>query len=605
MSTSNRLMREVCVLLVAASALTARAQETNTASLTPMIVVARDIAPTWVYGQVDQMSRALAASPQVLINSQGGYGAQNDLSIRGSSFSGAGLTIGGIALRNPQTEHFNSELPMPSSLFAPPRVLTGLDQARDTDGFLVGSISLDFAPVQQTRRVSAGVGEYSRNWESAFIQQPITSGNADAGSVGASAFGAHESADRLDFFDNDLDLWNAGGHIQYSLDDAQIDFAAGVQDKEFGARGYYGVSTNFAAEESVEDSLVLASARSGDLDGTYTRVTAQWREIDDTYDILPSIFHNQTDSRLLSASADGRQPLMDELSLNWRAGVEDETIDGISLGDHDRQRGTFTLLPAWDHGPVTLTAGARSEVFSGDSPAWLPQAGIDLRPCDKSKLYLTYTETVRQPSFTELNYESPGSLGNSGLERQESRALEAGIQRQLCARTEGHVAVFQQWTDESVDWVRKTAESTRYEAVNIDKVDALGAEVGLRGDLNDHVGLDGQYAWINKDDDADVYASRYALDYPEHLLQLSAVWRVTEALKLTGTQTLRWQTENALRTSDDFAALGSVAAHVNLPKFPQAVLTLALDNLWDDDFQVYAGQPTAGRRASAGLTLDW
>ena len=46
-----------------------------------------------------------------------GSGGQNDLSIQGSSFSGAGLCVEGLALRNAQTEHFHGELPVLPEVF--------------------------------------------------------------------------------------------------------------------------------------------------------------------------------------------------------------------------------------------------------------------------------------------------------------------------------------------------------------------------------------------------------------------------------------------------------------------------------------------------------
>ncbi len=605
-----------CVVMWAAAGGRAAEVDTNapspevvttvTNNLAPMVVLAREIAPSWLYGQLDSSSRALAAIPGVRIDSQGGYGAQNDLSIRGSSFSGAGLSLAGLSLRNPQSEHFNTELPLPASLFTGPRVLTGLAQALHTDGHLVGSVAQDFAPVRATRRLSGGVGEVDRQWQSALVQQPLQA-TASGGQWGAGAFGSHESADAIDYTDNDLDLWNAGGQMQFAAPDAQFDLAAGIQNKEFGARGYYGVNDALPAKEEVEDVLVLASGRRGALDETFVRTTVEWRETDDEYRILPAVFHNQTDTRVFAAFADGRAAAdsIPALALNWRAGFEDETLDGITLGNQDRQRGVAQLLPAWTAGPVTLTAGARGEVFTDDEPAVLPQAGIDWQATDATTFYASYTETVRQPSYTELNYDSPGSLGNAGLERQESRAVEAGLRQQLCNRLSAHAAVFQQWSEESVDWVKSTTNSTRFEAVNLDQVDTFGAEFGLQGDFTDRIGLAGQYTWIDKESDEDVYASRYVLDYARHLLQLSATWQVIEALRLTGTQTLRWQEENPLRESDDFGATGGVAAHVTVPSLPHATLTVALDNVWDDDFQPFAGQEVAGRRVSGGLTVDW
>lgn len=604
MTMQQQLAATVGLVIALAAAVQAGAAEPAATNLAPITVSATGIAPAWVVGQNDTIARALAAEPGVVLQSQGGYAAQNDLSIRGSSFSGAGLSLAGLSLRNPQTEHVNAELPLPSSLLTPPRVLTGLDQARATDGHLVGSVAQEFAPVKPTRRLSGGIGETDRQWESALVQEPVATGPRGA-QWGASAFGAHESADAVDYPDNDVDLWNAGGRVQVISPEGQADLAAAHQEKDFGARGYYGLSPTLPADEQVEDTLLVFSGRRGSLEESFARLSAQWRELDDDYTILPAVYVNHTASRELSAFADGRQALPADVSVAWRTGVEGEDMESVKLGNHDRQRGVFQLLPGWEHGALGLTAGARGEVFSGDEPAVLPQAGVDLKVCEAATLYASYTETVRQPSFTELNYESPGSLGNSGLQRQDARALEGGVRTRLGDHAEGHAALFQQWSEQTVDWVRKTPASTRYEAVNIGDVDTLGAEVGASAELGRRVGVQAQYTWLDKGDDAEVYASRYALDYAQHLLQLSAVWRAAQTVSFTATQLLRWQEDNPMRTTGSEAAIGSGAANLALPTFPNGVLTLALDNVWDDDYQVFAGQKVAGRRASAGVTLDW
>ncbi len=574
-------------------------------NLPPLTVVAAAIPAAWGDGQVDSAARALEATPGVLLLSQGGAGAQTDLSIRGSSFSGAGLTFGGLSLRNPQTEHFNAELPLPASLFIAPRVATGLDQAQAGDGHLVGSLVFDPAPIRQpTRRITAGGGERSRHWQTALAREPLAT-TPGGGQWSAGAFGANERASALDFRDNDLELWNAGGQVQYADRDTQVDLLAGHQQKKFGARGYYGVNPSLPAEEDLRDTLLLFTGRRGAADGDHIRLSGQWREIEDTYRILPDIFLNHTDSRILAVGADGRQGIGSRADLQWRAGFEDEQIDGLTLGDHDRQRVYAQLLPSVSAGALRLSAGMRGEAFTDDRPAWLPLAGAELTLCPHTIVYATYAETVRQPSFTELNYDSPGSLGDAGLDRQEHQALEAGVRQKFGEGLHGHAAVFNHWSRNSVDWVRRDAEATRFEAVNLGPVDSLGAEIGARGRITDRFALSALYTWMDKDHDADIHASRYVLDYARHLVQLTAIWRVTDALRLTGTQWLRWQRTNPLRESDDFGAVGALAAQLALPGLPGAMLTLSLDNVWDDDFQTFAGQPVAGRRASAGLTLDW
>ncbi len=56
--------------------------------------------------------------PVVLVNSQGW--AQHDLSIRGSSYTGAGVSINGLNLKVPYSAHFNAELPLFGNLLSTP-----------------------------------------------------------------------------------------------------------------------------------------------------------------------------------------------------------------------------------------------------------------------------------------------------------------------------------------------------------------------------------------------------------------------------------------------------------------------------------------------------
>ena len=56
----------------------------------------------------------------LLVNSQGW--AQRDLSIRGSSYTGAGISVNGLNLKVPYSAHFNSELPMSGNWLSAPSV---------------------------------------------------------------------------------------------------------------------------------------------------------------------------------------------------------------------------------------------------------------------------------------------------------------------------------------------------------------------------------------------------------------------------------------------------------------------------------------------------
>ncbi|MCF7855181.1 MAG: hypothetical protein K9N51_10320 [Candidatus Pacebacteria bacterium] len=90
---------------------------------------------------------------------QGSLHAQTDLSVRGSSFSGTGLAIGGLALTNPQTEHFHADLPLPTVLFDSVAVSTGLANQTSGSGHLVGTVNLELAPMSTGGVLELGFSE--------------------------------------------------------------------------------------------------------------------------------------------------------------------------------------------------------------------------------------------------------------------------------------------------------------------------------------------------------------------------------------------------------------------------------------------------------------
>jgi len=338
-------------------------------------VTAERIAPFDAAPQLG-LAEALAAEPRVLLNSQGGPAAQNDLSVRGSAFSGAGLTLNGLALRHAQTEHFHAELPLTRRWLDEPEVWTGLEQAQRGDGFLLGAIGLRLSPLGNRRALGGGGGQDGWNWQHALGEQrwPATTGGLE---VAAGAFAEREAAAALDEADNDARRAAGGARLQARTRGTQSDLLVAAQEKRFGARGYYGVRPDWDAEEELQDTLALFSTRGDDRQGDYRRLTLAARATEDEYRLFwprPEPYANRHELSVLSAAADGRETLDGAWNVVWRGTADDERLQSNQLGDHRRGRLSAALLPGWEQGRARLTAGARVEAFRGDTPAVLPQA---------------------------------------------------------------------------------------------------------------------------------------------------------------------------------------------------------------------------------------
>ncbi|MBL7011705.1 MAG: TonB-dependent receptor [Kiritimatiellales bacterium] len=580
------------------AALAASAAETNEI---PVITVTAS-AQTAENAAIHEVLRA---EPGVVLNSQGG--SQNDLSVRGSSFSGAGLSLGGLTLRNPQTEHFNAELPLPAVMLSRPSVFTGLD---NQGGHLVGTVGFDLLPMSGKKQFEAGFGTDHRDWQSLLLQRMLSD------TLGLGVFAGRESASGVDYPDNDYDREYVGGHLQFREDDTQIDLIIAHQEKEFGARGYYGVSDTLPADEKTDDTLIYLAARKGDLNGSYLRGGVSWHEFNDDYQ-LPTIgYRNQHRSRISSAFVDGRTLEVNGFALGWRTDVDEERVASKGsgpLGYFHRTRGGVSLLPQWQGDRLKIIAGVRGEFFTGNSPEYLPQLGAEYILSDNLTAFASYTETVRLPSYTELNYNSPGSLGNMGLKPQTTEQMEVGLKGIPSESTDWKVSAFHRRSKNTIDWM-KTNSVARWTAADIGNLDVYGVEARLGWYPAQNLEMQFAYTWIYKDREAgDIniapgingYASRYALDYPEHLAQASLLWRPVDAVEIGTVQTLRYQTENNTRTSSDFGADSSFVVRYTPPKLDYATLALLINNAWDDNFQAFPGQRPPERYAGVSLTLNW
>lgn len=544
--------------------------------------------------------------PELSLRSQGASGPQTDLSVRGSPFNSTGLLLDGLTLRNAQTEHWNADLPAPEIWFGDPEVLTGLDRFRTASGHPSGSVSLALEPLtEDLRSITVGGGNKGQVFGNALATE--TTALQNGGTAGASGYFSADHADQTDgYSDNDLDRAAAAGRVGAAGNALQGDLVTAADWREFGARGFYGTDPKYPAEERVENALVAGSLKTLDDPLNPARLTAAWRETDDTYWLdrnHHALYQNEHTTDYLALHGDTRRTLTEDFSVDLRADGDLETIDSSSLGDHTRSHGSFAVLPNYTVGPLTLTAGGSLDLFSTDTPAWLPAGGVEWALSDTHTLFANYTEAVRQPSYTELNYESPASLGNAGLERQETRTTEAGWKGHADPFT-WKTAAFYEEGHNIVDWIR-TAPGTRWTAVNLDQVRTWGVTADGRAELTSDtdVGLD--LLALAKTCDTDFYASRYAMDYPDASGGVTLRHRIASDWLVRLRQGVSKYESNPVREHGDWFWDTGAECQWRIPRITGFTLTAGVENLLGDDFQIYPGQESAGRRYFASLAYAW
>lgn len=574
---------------------------------TPIDVTAWRPQSEWELGGPAGFSLRLAGTPGARVLSQGGWSGQNDLSIRGSGFSGAGLLLGGLPLRNAQTEHFHAELPVSAYLLDETRALAGADQALTGAGHLIGGIALDFAPVRERGWVEAGGGNGGRLWQEGVWQTGLPA----LPFGGLSLYGLRHELTHADSAGNGVELTQGGLHLQHDGPaGTRADLVAGAQRKTFGARGFYGASPLWDAEETIDDHLLLGAWRhTGET--TALRLAGLWRDTRDDYQLFwdrPTPYRNRHRTNQGSLALDGRLSRADGgARLRWRADAETESLTSLALGDHRRGRLGLFLSPETTLGRLTAQAGLRAQAYSDDTPGWLPQGRLAWRLATGWEAFAAGIATERQPSFTELNYESPGSLGNSGLKRQSAVTWETGVRRASAAGGLGGATLFHTTTRHTVDWVKTTPESTRWVATDLGTIRTTGLELHARQAWAQRLLVRASYTLLwRADPEPPIHAGRYIADYALHDAHVSAVWRVTRTWRALAAQGVRAQADTPARQSGNRVGLDGQAAVFYTPRGADGVqISLRVENLWKDDFESYIGQPYPERRVALGLSYAW
>jgi len=530
---------------------------------------------------------AFAGSPEVLINHQGL--AQHDLSIRGGSYAGSGISLNGINLKIPYSAHYNAAWPVPGPLTADARIRSGLD---NLSGGLVGTAAYTTLPLQPQSINSLGIGTEERYRASTFGSTENIGGYID-----------WEKARTIDYDANDLDRLTGGVFVQFVQNDWRVDILSAGQTKRYGAQGYYGIPANVYAEERTEDALLFAGAIKGELDGAFIRTGIGLREFDSEYRIPSTNFTSDVLSRYGSFMVEGRTMEIQNIVLNLRADLEHEGVSG-DIGRHDRTRGSVLLLPEARFERFAVKAGLNSVFQTDESAEWLPQAGIDFFATDNTKLYASYSETVQQPDYQTLHYTGPYRTGNAMLQQQQTQNSELGLHQFFSPRLDGRAALFQRRQEHAMDWVKATGASTAWTATDLGTLQVLGADAALNFRAADTLDLQLYYQWVEKDD-YPFYAGLYELDYPEHLLVFSGQWQVSREFLLFADQNLRYQTDNNFRNGNDFGAEASLGLHYD-PRFAKNVrLSFLVENLWGSNFQTIPGLKPRPTSFSTGITVNW
>jgi len=470
-----RLIPNAQILLLAAVLPATFAQDAATPPKTPvkgpaetMIVLgsATPVPLTESQRSVDVLpvqGQSLAAeSPQdflrrdssIFLEERGAGGGQADIVMRGGSFEQTVVLLNGFRVNDAQTSHHNLDLPVPLDAIDSIQSLEGAGSTLHGVDALSGVVDfLTAAPDHDSLLVRAGEGSFQSNEET--LLGGATRGPWSGRVAAERNFSTGFMTDR-DYrnMDASAESWGAP---RFGL----LDVLVAVSDRSFGANQFYG---NYPSWERTKGWC--ASARQ-EL-GSKTVAAFGYRRHTDEFVLFrddPAIYENNHIDGSWQGSLRETVTVHKDSVVLMGLEADGDSIHSNNLGLHARNRGAgyvdLDLRPAkrrW-----SLSIGAREEIFSGGAQAaFSPELAGSLRVAKHLKLRASGGYGFRIPTYTDLYYSDPSTLGNANLKPESAWSGDGGADWAPSAKLTLSATGFYSQQHDTIDYVKSATLPNPY-----------------------------------------------------------------------------------------------------------------------------------------------
>lgn len=254
---------------------------------------------------------------------------------------------------------------------------------------------------------------------------------------------------------------------------------------------------------------------------------------------------------------------------------------------------------------LNINAGLRMNNHSDYGQNWVYQINPSYRfdlGRGKLRVLASYSTAYITPSLFQL-YDP--LYGNTELEPEQNRTIEAGLAYQLKGNWRLSAVYFDRRDEQFVDFVTVDPDLFIFQYQNIaDSFSSSGVEVEASKQFGPKWLLTANYTYTDAED-------RFALRIPEHKVNAALSWLPMDKLQLNLSYQYVGQREDSYFNSDSFAteqitlsAFNLLDLGVNYQVCKQLRLYAAVTNLTNTEYQEIYRFQTAGRNIRFGFGLD-
>ena len=427
-----------------------------------------------------------------------------DISVRGGSFEQTLVLLNGLRINDVETSHFNLDLPVPLN------ALGSIDLLHGAGSTLYGSDAiggvadfLTWKPDRTTLRLRSGLGSYGENQQA--VSGSLATRKATEVLAGSRDFSIGFIPDR----DYRSDAASSESFVQTRAGTSDLLLAG--NDRSYGANQFYGPFT------SREHTKAWFAALTQHLT-QQTQVAVAYRRHSDIFLLFqdkPAGYKNQHIDDGFEGSVRDQRSLIKDVALSTGIEATTDQIASTNLGHHGRNRGAGYAAVEWlKPNRASFSLGGREEVFSGGRAVFSPTTAGTLWLAHSLSLHGSIGYGFRIPTFLDLYYSDPGTLGDPNLKPESAWNYEAGVNWTPTATVFTTLNIFYSSQNNTIDYTR-TSSSAKYKATNLSDLHFAGIEAAL--DWQPHSTQHVHLSWSNLSGAKSALnglESRYVFNYP-------------------------------------------------------------------------------------------
>jgi iron complex outermembrane receptor protein len=533
----------------------------------------------------------LRMDPSLTLEERGPNGVQADLSLRGSTFEQTLVLVDGMRVNDPETGHLNLDTTLPYEATQRVDVLHGSGSTffgSDAIGGAVDLITAAPAHASASLRLGGGsLGATEQHLQLSGVMDRAAArltGSRDTSDgffyAGQDDRGFHSNALALDTF------------VTASRQLPPTEILLSGSDRPFGANLFYG-----PYDSAERTKGWFASIRQP----LPSRVAADFafRRHTDEYVLFvqdPAAYENNHVDTLWQTDLRRTSTPRKNLDLAYGLEADGDAIRSNSLGRHARNQGAgYVNLSLRSLRRLTFSVGARQEIFAGPTPVFSPSvsAGYDLS--HGLRAHAAFGHGFRLPTYVDLYYADPTTVGNPALKPETSQSYEGGLQwTALRDRLSISATGFTLRQTNAIDYSKDTLTAP-WQATNVGHLAISGAETLLTLHATSTQQLWLGYTFLHAAPPPAGLISEYAYNFASSNGSFSyrGVWGPIAALTSVSVVQQTGRTAYPLWTLALTRTGGLFRPY------------LRAENLANVAYQELAGVPLPGRTLMGGITLSW